>query len=78
MRTSVSVTLFAAALCSSTLTSAAPPTTYRVTEFGGNDSATPFTTVNGVNNLGQATIGVYTYGPDNKLLPDVKYQTGKI
>ena len=60
MRTSVSVTLFAAALCSSTLTSAAPPTTYRVAEFGGNDSATQFTTVNGVNNLGQATIGVYT------------------
>jgi branched-chain amino acid transport system substrate-binding protein len=26
----------------------------------------------------EATIGVYTYGPDNKLLPEVKYQTGKI
>ncbi|WP_432828361.1 ABC transporter substrate-binding protein [Dactylosporangium sp. CA-092794] len=26
----------------------------------------------------EATIGVYTYGPDNKLLPDVKFQSGKI
>lgn len=60
MRTSVSIAFFAAALCSSTLTPAAPPTTYRVTEFGADDSATKFTTVNGVNDLGQATVGVYT------------------
>ncbi|WP_426506035.1 ABC transporter substrate-binding protein [Dactylosporangium sp. McL0621] len=26
----------------------------------------------------EATIGVYTYGADNKLLPEVKYQAGKI
>jgi ABC-type branched-subunit amino acid transport system substrate-binding protein len=26
----------------------------------------------------EATIGVYTYGPDNKLLPTVKFQNGKI
>jgi hypothetical protein len=43
MRTSVSIAFFAAALCSSTLTPAAPPTTYRVTEFGADDSATKFT-----------------------------------
>jgi hypothetical protein len=43
MRISVSIAFFAAALCSSTLTPAASPTTYRVTEVGADDSATKFT-----------------------------------
>ena len=61
MRTSVSITLFAAVLCFSTLTSAAPPTTYRVAEFGADDSATQSTQVNGVNDLGAATVTVFNF-----------------
>jgi len=62
MRTSVSVALFAAALCSSGLTSAAPPATYRLTELGGDDSATKFTTLNGVNDAGHASVTVFANG----------------
>jgi probable HAF family extracellular repeat protein len=60
MRTSVSVALFVGALCSSVLASAALPTLYRVTEFGADDSATQTTFVDGINNLGQATVNVFT------------------
>lgn len=61
MRTSVSAALCAAALCSSTLTVAAPPTTYRVTEFGGDDTATQVTFLGGINNLGAVTLTVINY-----------------
>ena len=60
MRTSVSVALFAVTLCTATLTSAAPPPTYRIAEFGADDSETKFTSVNGVNDLGAATVSVFS------------------
>jgi uncharacterized membrane protein len=62
MRISVSAALFAAALCFSTFTPAAPPSTYRVTEFGADDSATQFTTVSGVNDSGAAPVTVFGTG----------------
>jgi probable HAF family extracellular repeat protein len=62
MRTCGSLALFAAALCSSALSSAAPPTTYRLTEFGGDDSSSKFTTVNGVNDAGDGSVTVFSTG----------------
>ena len=59
MRTSVSITLIAASLLASQLTSAAPPTHYRLAEFGADDSETRFTSVNGVNDLGDATVSIF-------------------
>ena len=61
MRTTVSIAFFVAALCSSTLTPAAPPSTYRLTEFGGDDTATQSTFVSGLNNLGAVTLTVINY-----------------
>jgi uncharacterized membrane protein len=61
MRTSVSLAFFAAALGCSTLTSAAPPTTYRVTEFGGDDTANQLTFIGGINNLGAVTLTVVNF-----------------
>ena len=61
MRTSVSLVFFAAVLCYSTLSPAAPPTTYTVTEFGGDDTASQLTFVNGINNLGAVTLTVVNF-----------------
>jgi ABC-type branched-subunit amino acid transport system substrate-binding protein len=42
------------------------------------DGASGPISFNDAGDPAEATIGVYTYGPDNKLLPDVKFQSGKI
>jgi probable HAF family extracellular repeat protein len=57
-RSSVSFCLFAAMLCSATLAYSAPPPTYRLTEFGGDDSPTKFTSVSGPNNSGEMLLTV--------------------
>ncbi|GAA0741894.1 ABC transporter substrate-binding protein [Dactylosporangium roseum] len=44
-------------------------------DFDGRSGPISF---NEAGDPAEATIGVYTYGADNKLTPEVKYQTGKI
>jgi probable HAF family extracellular repeat protein len=55
---SASFCLFAAMLCSFSLAYGASPPTYRLTEFGADDSPTKFTVVSGPNNLGEMLVTV--------------------
>lgn len=61
-RSSVSIIMFAATLLSSSGVAQAAPPTYRLTEFGADDSASKATYVTGVNALGEIAVTVYDNG----------------